>query len=192
MISKPYIKSCVPSVKKIAFHLLYLLAVIHLDLCAQVKRVDAAAASRRRIPAKAALYSAVLPGLGQTYNRKYWKIPIVYALIGTSVYFIKDGNDKYRRLRDAFITRINGGDDEFKGILTPEQIARGADHYEEDKNLAILFTGIFYALNILDALVGAHLSVFDADENLFHLAPVLFHTPDKGVREMGIGLCLRF
>ena len=51
-------------------------------------------------PSKAAFYSAVLPGLGQAYNKKYWKIPIVYIGLGTGIYFYADNNKKYHRFRD--------------------------------------------------------------------------------------------
>ena len=53
-------------------------------------------------PAKAAFYSAILPGLGQAYNKRYWKIPIVYAALGAGVYFIIDNNKKYNDYRDIY------------------------------------------------------------------------------------------
>ena len=66
-------------------------------------------------PARASFYSAVLPGLGQAYNRKYWKIPIVYAAIGTGVYFFVDNKKAYERYQTAYKLRISGRDDEFNG-----------------------------------------------------------------------------
>ena len=57
-------------------------------------------------PAKAAFYSAVLPGLGQAYNKKYWKIPIVYAAIGTGLYFYLDNNKLYKQYRNAYKRRL--------------------------------------------------------------------------------------
>ena len=56
-------------------------------------------------PAKAAFYSAILPGLGQAYNKKYWKIPIVYGAIGAGVYFIMDNNKKHNQYRDEYKNR---------------------------------------------------------------------------------------
>ena len=53
-------------------------------------------------PSKAAFYSAVLPGLGQIYNKRYWKVPIVYAVIGTGVYAYTYNDDLYDRFRTAF------------------------------------------------------------------------------------------
>ena len=67
-------------------------------------------------PSKATFYSAVLPGLGQIYNKRYWKVPIVYLGIGTSIYFYKLNNDDYNRFRDAYKRRLAGyTDDEFWG-----------------------------------------------------------------------------
>ena len=63
-------------------------------------------------PAKAAFYSAILPGLGQAYNKKYWKIPLVYAGIGTSLYFYIDNNRKYNQYRDAYKRRLEGYTDD--------------------------------------------------------------------------------
>jgi hypothetical protein len=59
-------------------------------------------------PAKAAFYSAILPGLGQAYNKKYWKIPLVYGAIGTSLYFYIDNNKKYHDYRDEYKRRLEG------------------------------------------------------------------------------------
>ncbi|MDF1516301.1 MAG: DUF5683 domain-containing protein, partial [Lutibacter sp.] len=58
-------------------------------------------------PAKAAFYSAVLPGLGQAFNKKYWKIPIVYGALGSGVYFYHTNNDNFNRVRSAYKLRIN-------------------------------------------------------------------------------------
>ena len=70
-------------------------------------------------PAKAAFYSAVLPGLGQAYNKKYWKIPLVYGAIGTSLYFYIDSNKKYHQYRDAYKRRLEGyNDDKFNYLDT--------------------------------------------------------------------------
>ena len=67
-------------------------------------------------PAKAAFYSAVLPGLGQVYNKKYWKVPIVYGALAGGVYYFNKNNDLYHKYRDAYKRRLAGfTDDEFYG-----------------------------------------------------------------------------
>ena len=65
-------------------------------------------------PARAAFYSAVLPGLGQAYNKKYWKIPIVYGAIGTGVYFYTTNDREYQRFRDAYKERLDRMSAEFR------------------------------------------------------------------------------
>ena len=65
-------------------------------------------------PARAAFYSAIIPGLGQAKNKKYWKIPIIYAALGTGLYFYTDNNKVYKRYRNAYKSRLAGfNDDEF-------------------------------------------------------------------------------
>ena len=118
-------------------------------------------------PAKAAFYSAVLPGLGQAYNKKYWKIPIVYAAIGTGIYFYTDNNKQYKRVREAYKRRLAGfEDDEFQGRLTDDGLREAQKSFRRNKELSLLITFGLYALNIVDANVDAHLLQFNVDDNL--------------------------
>ena len=73
-------------------------------------------------PAKAAFYSAILPGLGQAYNKRYWKIPLVYGAIGTSLYFYSWNNDKYDEYRDAYKERLAGMPDPEDNYLSDGQL----------------------------------------------------------------------
>ncbi len=69
-------------------------------------------------PSKAAFYSAVFPGAGQAFNKKYWKIPIVYAAIGTSIYSYNFNQKKYWNYRNAYKSRKAGYDnDEFQNLI---------------------------------------------------------------------------
>ena len=113
-------------------------------------------------PARAAFYSAVLPGLGQAYNKKYWKIPIVYAAIGTGVYFIVDNQEKYDRYQEAYKFRISGRPDDFDGSgdnpnISEEGLIRAQEIYKQNRDLAVFITLGLYALNIIEANVDAHL-----------------------------------
>jgi hypothetical protein len=122
-------------------------------------------------PAKAAFYSAVLPGLGQAYNKKYWKIPIVYAVLGTGVYFYVSNNKEYNRYRDAYKRRLAGfEDDEFFNRVTLDGLQRGQKFYRKNKEISLLVTFGLYALNIIDANVDAHLLQYNVNDNLT-LAP---------------------
>jgi hypothetical protein len=118
-------------------------------------------------PAKAAFYSAVLPGLGQAYNKKYWKIPIVYGALGTGIYFYTSNNKEYKRYRDAYKTRLAGfEDDEFYGRITLDGLQRAQKFYRKNKEVSLLVCIGIYALNIIDANVDAHLLQYNVNDNL--------------------------
>ncbi|CAH0335022.1 hypothetical protein FVB9288_00641 [Flavobacterium sp. CECT 9288] len=124
-------------------------------------------------PAKAAFFSAVLPGLGQAYNKKYWKIPLVYGAIGTSIYFYADNNKKYRQYRTAYKRRLEGVVTEDLAFLDNNRLIAGQKFYQRNRDLSALVTLAFYALNIIDANVDAALLQFNVDENL-SLRPAIY------------------
>lgn len=118
-------------------------------------------------PARSAFYSAVLPGLGQAYNGSYWKIPLVYAGIGTSLYLVIENDKQYNRYRDAYKRRLAGfQDDEFQDVLENESLINAQKQFRQNKEFAILATVAFYLLNIVDANVDAHLRQFDVSKDL--------------------------
>lgn len=123
-------------------------------------------------PSRAAFYSAILPGLGQAYNKKYWKIPIIYAALGTGIYFYLDNNKEYWRYRDAFKRRLAGfKDDEFYGngtspAISNDALKRAQKTLDRNREISLLVTLGIYALNIIDANVDAHLLQYNVDENL--------------------------
>jgi hypothetical protein len=117
-------------------------------------------------PAKAAFYSAILPGLGQAYNKKYWKIPLVYGAIGTSLYFYIDNNKKYHDYRDAYKRRLEGYNDDKYQFLDESRLIAGQKFYQRNRDLSALFVVGFYVLNIIDANVDAALIQFNVNERL--------------------------
>ncbi|WP_121665822.1 DUF5683 domain-containing protein [Mesonia aquimarina] len=118
-------------------------------------------------PAKAAFYSAVLPGLGQAYNGSYWKIPLVYAAIGGGVYAFIYNNNQYNKYRDAYKSRLAGEtDDEFINVLSDDALIDAQKRFRRNKEISILVTIAAYALNIIDANVEAHLQQFNVSEDL--------------------------
>lgn len=149
-------------------------------------------------PSKAAFYSAVLPGLGQAYNKKYWKIPIVYAALGTGVYFYKMNDNRYNRYRDAYKRRLAGyQDDEFYGDIPgqprieDDALIRAQKILKKNKEISILVTLGLYALNIIDANVDAHLIQFNVDENLTLQPHYEFNAIDQR-SNVGLSLNLNF
>lgn len=129
-------------------------------------------------PSKAAFYSAVLPGLGQIYNKRYWKLPIVYGAIGGSIYAYTWNNDWYDRFRTAFKRRQAGfTDDEFydrDNNNAPDDppdfdldvLENQQERFQRDRDLWLVVAIAMYVLNIVDANVDAHLKQFNVDEDL--------------------------
>lgn len=142
-------------------------------------------------PAKAAFYSAVLPGLGQAYNGRYWKIPIVYGGLGVGIYFYIKNDDQWNRYRDAYKARLAGRKDEFEGRLTKDALIRAQDFYRKNKEMSILVTAGIYILNIIDANVDAHLQQFNVSEDLT-LKPNMRMDNFTGKSQYGLSLNYRF
>jgi len=122
-------------------------------------------------PNKATFYSAILPGLGQIYNKKYWKVPLIYAGIGGLIYYTRYNSFVYNKYNNAYNiqVRIDNGETE----LEPVYPDRPADNLKQTKetwrryrDLCIIGIGVFYVAQILDANVDANLFYYDMSENL--------------------------
>lgn len=140
-------------------------------------------------PAKAAFYSAILPGLGQAYNKKYWKIPLVYGAIGTSLYLYIDNKKKYNDYRDAYKSRLAGNPDPAYDYLSDSSLISAQEFYQRNASLSGLFVIGFYVLNIIDANVDAALIQFNVNQNLT-LRPEI--TPDAVTFKSNVGLTLNY
>lgn len=144
-------------------------------------------------PAKAAFYSAVLPGLGQAYNGSYWKIPLAYAAIGIPMYFYIDNNNQYNNYRDAFKRRLAGfEDDEFFGILTDDNLVDAQKLFRKNRDLSLLLAVLGYVLNIIDANVEAHLNQFSITDDLsMQMQPSQIQNFTTGQNTFGLSLNLK-
>ncbi len=147
-------------------------------------------------PATAAFYSAVLPGLGQAYNKKYWKIPIVYAALGVGVYFVVDNQNEYERYQTAYKLRISGREDEFNGVdgspnVSEEGLIRAQEVLKKNRDLALFVTIGIYVLNIIEANVDAHLDDKAFNRNL-SLRPALYINPIDNQAFAGVNLKFDF
>lgn len=168
-----------------------------LDETAKQNRKNTSRALDPLRPAKAAFYSAVLPGLGQAYNKKYWKIPIVYGAIGTGLYFYLDNNKLYKQYRNAYKRRLAGfTDDEFYGpgdtpFLSDEALIRAQRTLKRNKELSMLVTVGLYVLNIIEANVDAHLLQYNLDENLALKPFIDFNNPNY-TTQIGLSLNIKF
>jgi len=120
-------------------------------------------------PKKAGMFSAIVPGLGQAYNRQYWKLGIIYAGVGASAYFIHFNNRQYQDFRKAYIARIDGDPgttDPYVGIWSDSDLKTLQDGYKQYLDLTVLVSGLGYILQVMDAVVYAHLKNFDISPDL--------------------------
>jgi hypothetical protein len=161
-------------------------------------------------PAKAGFYSAVVPGLGQIYNKRYWKAPIAWLLIGGGIYGYTYYDGKYREFRTAFKRRKVGfTDDEFYDTrlepgevttrTTPEiddqRLERLQNDRQNDRDRTLLLTIVFYALNVVDANVDAHLKQFNIDDDLginLDFQPYLEVNPITNDPNYGMAIIVKF
>ena len=125
-------------------------------------------------PKKAALYSAILPGAGQVYTKKHWKVPIIYAGLIASAYYIKENHESYQHYKDTYLKRINGDNSvDLAGQYSNSDLITLSDHYRRNREISILFFIGTYILNIVDASVNAHLFNYDVSDDLsIHIQPV--------------------
>ena len=145
-------------------------------------------------PTKAGLYSAVLPGLGQVYNKKYWKVPIVWGGIGTGVGIAMWNQKNYNRYRDAFIAELNGQTHEFSDIqgVTKEVLGRTQDKFKRQRDYSIAVTGLVYVLNIIDAVVDAHLYDQRNDPDLAIKPTVMYDQYSNQAAKAGLSFNFKF
>jgi hypothetical protein len=142
-------------------------------------------------PARAALYSTLLPGLGQAYNRSYWKLPLVYGGFAAFGYFIQSNNFRYNLYRDAYtikyaVAQLKTDDPEYetkKAALEQnlysmflnvpmDRLQYYKNSYRRDRDFFIIMTILFYGITIIDATVDAHLFTYDVSNDLsFRLQP---------------------
>jgi len=120
-------------------------------------------------PGRALTYSLLLPGAGQIYNKKYWKLPLVYSALGFPIYLISFNKSEYDRFDKAYRMRIDlkeNSTDEFVGILEPSAIDSYRSLY--DKNLQRSYLALVgaYLLIGIEAFVDRHLMEFDVSDDL--------------------------
>ena len=137
-------------------------------------------------PSKAAFYSAVLPGLGQAYLGKTWKIPIIYSAIGASLYYFDLNNKEMNEYRNAYKRRLNGFfDDRFLELAIPistEQLLLGMEFHKNYRDIALVLAVLSYMLNILEANVSAHLLQFNVSEDLSVTPNLIIDEEIRGLR----------
>ncbi len=135
-------------------------------------------------PGKALIYSLVLPGAGQVYNKSIWKVPIIYAGIGALGYSIYFNSKEYKRFNDALHERVDHPDnpqDEFVGILSTSGIDSYRKFYDKNLQLSYIGLGLVYLLNGIEAYVDRHLKDFDLSKDLSIQIETVNGVPSAGI-----------
>ena len=132
--------------------------------------------TKKHSPKLAGGLSAALPGLGQVYNKKYWKVPLIYAGAGALLYAINYNSSRYATYRNAYSLRIDGDTntiDQFDIQLendepkyTEESLLNLKDYYRRNRDVSYIFMGVLYMLNIVDAAVDAHFYSYEISDDL--------------------------
>jgi len=168
---------------RVKIFFLFLLFIFSNIYSQEEKKIDDKEIKKRKIlkdpltPSKAAFYSAVVPGLGQIYTKRYWTIPFIYGGLTVSAYYFIYQTNEMNSYRSAYKQRIRGdfSDKYTRKILFNDQLIEGMDFHKNYRDLSILwFVGI-YLLNVLDANVGAHLLQFNVESKL-SIKPILNRT----------------
>jgi hypothetical protein len=146
------------------------------SLSAQTDSIRQAKSLRKKNysrPRTASIMSAILPGLGQVYNKKYWKVPIIYGGFAGFGYLFVSNNEEYQYYRKNLIAE---NDEDPSTINTSgwstDQLLAQKVSYKKSRDFAAIAIGILYLLNVVDANVDAHLKTFDVSDDLsLHIEP---------------------
>lgn len=137
-------------------------------------------------PSKAAFFSAIIPGLGQAYLGKGWKVPIIYAAMGASLYYYDINNKEMNSYRRAYKRRLNGFfDDQYLETeipITTDQLLIGMEFHKNYRDIAIILAAVSYMLNILEANVSAHLLQFNVNDDLSIKPNIIVDQDITGIR----------
>ncbi len=164
-----------------------------------IRRVTLKDSTKIHSPHKAAVRSAILPGWGQAYNRKYWKIPIVYGALGITAGIFNYNLKEYNKVRFAYFALLNTDTAQYKYVAPELQpfitanaissLRNYRDEFRKNIDYSVLFFLVFWGLNVVDATVDAHLKGFDVGNELTMKIKPAFNTMPRGI---GAGLTLAF
>lgn len=146
-------------------------------------------------PKTAAYLSLALPGAGQMYNKRWWKVPLVYGAIGGVVYAIDYNQGWYKRFRTAYTQKLNDETTEFAGFAIDNERSLKLARDKFDKRTQLSYIGLVfvYALQSVEAFVDAHLKTFNVDDDLsLQIKPSMQTNGLYGQPAIGIGISLGF
>ncbi len=147
-------------------------------------------------PRKAAYLSAVLPGLGQAYNKRYWKIPIIYAGfggLGYALYYTSSNFQGYRAAYRLQVAKVPNPNASFNGVADASTLKAYRDYYKKYLDISAIGVGVWYLLNIIDATVDAHLMGWNMKNDLsITWNPTVITSPDYTTAATGVSVNLHF
>jgi len=165
------------------------------------KKVADTLVIKKHSPRRATYLSLIFPGLGQIYNHKYWKLPIVYGGFGTLVYFFKQNSSEYNKFRVAYNFVTTPGTEN----LSPPNdyvtrynrnatlLQSGRDYYRRNLELTYIVSGALYILVAIDAQVDAQFFNFDVSKDLsFNIKPFIQQPSKLTPGATGVSLCFSF
>lgn len=163
--------------------------IVQLDSTFNVSSAVEVFKSKSKLdPNRAAFYSAVVPGLGQIYNKQYWKLPFIYGGALVIGHYIKYNHDFYNSFRNAYIARRDGGtvSEDLEGFSI-DRLQYNAERFQRNRNFLIIIGCVYYVLNIVDAHVAAHLSEFEINDDL-SVVPMFEDNSQFARRNVGLSL----
>jgi hypothetical protein len=148
--------------------------------------------AQRYNPRKALLYAAVLPGAGQIYNKKYWKLPLVYGGFIATGYAINFYQDGYQQYKGELFDLLDSDEFLSPSGFTEDQLRTIVDRYRRQRDFMIIVMAGVYVLQMIDAHVDAHLKEFDLNPDLHvRVVPATEVSALTG-RSTGVSLLIRF
>lgn len=174
-----------------------LLLLMTPSASAQLQTAEDTLLIKPHSPTKAAVFSAALPGLGQAYNKKYWKIPVIYAGFSVITYFISSNTKEYRKYKEAYTYVASGDstgiDNDYVGRYDEQQLLSAKNFYRRNMELSYIVGVLWYVLNIVDASVDAHFFDYDISEDLsIRIDPIMLHQRNDYRPVSGLKLSLKF
>ncbi len=165
-----------------------------------IEAADTASTLSKHSPPLATVMSAIIPGAGQVYNHKYWKVPIIYAGFAGVGYFAYSNNAEYQYY-DKLIDRYNDRDSSIKDgkirigqnlYASVENVKAQRDYFRRYRDLNVIIMGGWYILNIIDANVDAHFFDYDIGDDLsFNWQPVML-SRERQTAYIGANFVVRF
>lgn len=170
------------------------------DQSGRLAAVDTAKKKKHKfepIPKKAGLFSAIIPGTGQIYNRQYWKVPLVYGAAAAGIYFFSFNYNQYTSYKKAYFGRLtNGGnvlasETEEQKRYTTADLKTLQDEYRKYLDMTVMLSALGYAVQVIDAIASAHLKNFDMSRDIsFQFKPTA--TPTYAGVGVGVGVTMNF